>query len=103
MQEIAQQRCFNHILREAAANCPECSRFFCRECVTEHEDRVLCAVCLARESKKVGLKRVRMEKLQHILQLAGGGLTVWIIFYYLGQMLLALPTSFHDGTIWKTG
>jgi hypothetical protein len=43
MQDITQQRCLNHMLREAVARCPECSRFFCRECITEHEDKVLCA------------------------------------------------------------
>ena len=32
--------------REAVARCPECTQFFCRECITEHDDRVLCSACL---------------------------------------------------------
>src|SRR5580658_7631208 len=35
---LLDQRCFNHDLREAVAQCPSCKRFFCRECVTEHAD-----------------------------------------------------------------
>src|SRR2546429_9979935 len=45
---LIHQRCFNHALREAAARCPECGHFYCRECITEHEDRVICANCLAK-------------------------------------------------------
>ena len=43
---LAHQRCFNHATREAVARCPECHHFFCRECITEHDDRVLCTGCL---------------------------------------------------------
>ena len=40
---LLDQRCLNHSLREAAVQCPSCKRFFCRECITEHDDRVLLA------------------------------------------------------------
>jgi hypothetical protein len=30
-------------------------------------------------------------------------LMLWLFFYYLGQGLLAIPTSFHDGTLWESG
>ncbi|MFN7139481.1 MAG: rhomboid family protein, partial [Limisphaerales bacterium] len=46
MQNLTQQHCLNHFTREAAARCPECKQFFCRECITEHDDRVICAGCL---------------------------------------------------------
>ena len=36
MSNLIHQRCSNHPGREAAVRCPECGRFFCRECVTEH-------------------------------------------------------------------
>ena len=32
MNDLLYQRCFNHVLREAVARCPECLRYFCREC-----------------------------------------------------------------------
>jgi hypothetical protein len=26
-----------------------------------------------------------------------------MVFYYLGQVLLGLSSSFHEGTLWQTG
>lgn len=103
MQELVRQRCFNHFKREAAARCPVCLKFFCRECVTEHEDRVLCAACLERESRNISRHGTGVPGLWSALQLASGGLAVWFFFYLLGRLLLKLPTSFHDGTLWKNG
>ena len=50
MSALAHQRCFHHSLREAVARCPECRQFYCRECVTEHDDRMFCAACLRKRS-----------------------------------------------------
>ena len=47
LQDILRhQRCYHHHGREAVVRCPECGRFYCRECVTEHDDRMLCSRCL---------------------------------------------------------
>ena len=43
---LAQQRCRNHLERSAAGRCPTCSFFYCRECITEHAGRLLCAACV---------------------------------------------------------
>src|SRR4051794_20651456 len=43
---ISSARCLNHAGRGAAARCLACGKSFCRECVTEHEGRLTCAVCL---------------------------------------------------------
>src|SRR5438132_254763 len=59
MEILARQRCLNHLNREAVARCPECKRFFCRECVTEHEDRLICAACLKKLAKATARRRVR--------------------------------------------
>lgn len=103
MTELLLKRCHNHPDREAAAVCLECRRTFCRECVTEHEDRVICATCL----KKITLSRekqgIRLGGLLHTARMAAGFLIVWLFFLYLGEFLLSIPTQFHDGTIWKTG
>jgi hypothetical protein len=32
-----------------------------------------------------------------------GLITLYILFYYLGQILLAVPSSFHEGTLWQSG
>jgi hypothetical protein len=28
-------------------------------------------------------------------------LITWVVFYYIGRLLLLIPSSFHEGTIWK--
>ena len=101
MGSLAQQRCFNHSLREAVARCPECTHFYCRECITEHEDRVICAACLKKLAKVPFTKRSGFVAVSRSLQLLAGVVTLVLFFYLLGQSLLLLPSSFHDGTVWK--
>jgi hypothetical protein len=103
MEDLLHQRCFNHLLREAAARCPECRRFFCRECVTEHDDKVLCAACLKRKTDSNTSRLSRFGGVARIFHFLAGGMLLWIVFYYLGQLLLALPSSFHEGTLWEMG
>ena|SRR5438093_12942011 len=100
MASLAYQRCFNHALREAAARCPTCGRFFCRECVTEHEGRVLCALCLKGAQEKPFV--ARMAWVTRALPLAAGVLLAWLFFFWLGLALLSIDSSFHNGSIWKT-
>lgn len=102
MDKISLQRCFNHEHREAAALCPECSRFFCRECVTEHNGRVLCSQCIANQSKTRTLRSNFVSRTAHAALVLLGILTAWYIFFYTGQTLLGLPDTFHDGTFWQT-
>ena len=94
------QRCFHHAAREAVARCPECLRFFCRECITEHEGRVVCAACLAKHARVPLLKRPVFASVRRTVQCALGIFVVWFFFYLVGGALLALPTSFHEGTLW---
>ncbi|MFC1823359.1 rhomboid family protein [Thermodesulfobacteriota bacterium] len=103
MNDTLHQRCRNHQFREAAARCPECGRYFCRECVTEHDDRVLCTSCLKNNLKASPLRSFRFGSVIRILQLLSGTMIVWLFFYYFGQLLLSLPSSFHDGEIWSRG
>ena len=103
MQELRFKRCRNHQQREAVARCPECNRFFCRECVTEHEDRVLCTACLNRLLEVPASPFTGGFKgLVPIMQMLLGGFILWMCFFYLGQALLSLPTAFHEGTLWQT-
>ena len=92
---IAQERCFNHASREAVARCPECGRTFCRECISEHDDRVICAFCLKRLNTKA-VKRSRLILLVRFAQVFVGILLLWSSFYLLGKALLAIPSSFHE-------
>jgi hypothetical protein len=100
MPELVHQRCQHHSLREAVARCPECARFYCRECVTEHEDRVLCASCL-RALLQRPEQTARPSRLWLGAQLACSLVAAWFFFYLIGQVLLSLDSSFHEGTLWR--
>ena len=103
MEDLLHQRCINHLLREAAACCPQCQRYFCRECVTEHEDRVMCATCLNADADAVGSGLSRFSGFRRLMQFLVGTTLLWIFYYYLGQLLLSLPSAFHEGTLWEKG
>ncbi len=102
MNALDRQRCFNHENREAVARCPECTRFFCRECVTEHAGRVLCAQCLNKTGTGPVVNPSLHAGISGILQFLLGGFIMLVFFYYFGQILLSIPDSFHEGTLWQT-
>ncbi len=96
------QRCLHHPDREAVARCPECTRFYCRECIIEHDDRVLCADCLKRLARAAGKRTARFAWAPRFLFCMLGIFMAWLFFYETGNTLLLIPTSFHDGTLWKS-
>jgi hypothetical protein len=100
-QDLASQRCFNHAEREAVARCPGCRHYFCRECVTEHDDRVVCAACLRKNTTVPLLKRRGVLGTFGVVRLVLGLVGAWFFFYLAGERLLTLPASFHEGTLWK--
>ena len=100
---LVHQRCAHHAFREAVARCPECGGYFCRECITEHADRVLCAACLRQSSAPLAVGKGRFTALIKIAQCLSGLLVAWVFFFYFGQLLLSMPASFHEGTVWQTG
>lgn len=106
MTTLASTSCDLHRERPATARCPSCGRFFCSECITEHDGRLQCADCLqdARvagvvepEAKANGARRSLAVLVQGLLGLAVG----WGIFYTLARLLMAIPADFHDGTLWE--
>ncbi len=102
MEAIARTRCANHETREAAARCPRCGRCFCRECVTEHEGEFVCAECLATRRRDAGAGRRLFAAFRPAAGLALGILLAWLFFALAGKLLLAIPASFHEGTLWDT-
>ena len=94
---LLDQRCSNHSLREAAVECPSCKRFFCRECVTEHQGRMICVSCVTILEPTAPHTR---QKTVWILTSAAGLLIAWLIFYYLGQSLARIPSEFH-AEMWR--
>lgn len=101
MTGLTQQRCFNHALREAVALCPECGNCFCRECVVEHDDRLLCSSCLEKLFAPPKKKRRPLAGLARTLQFLFGFFLLWFLFYSVSLVLLSTPSSFHEGTLWE--
>ena len=97
---LAHQRCFHHSLREAVARCPECRQCYCRECITEHDDRVICATCLKKIAAGARTKRVAFAWAWPLVQASVGVVVVWFFFYFLGAALLSIPSSYHEGSVW---
>jgi len=97
---FSDRRCLHHANREAVARCPECREFFCRECITEHDDRIICSACL----KKIVARELRPRRsfaaLLRPAAVFGGVLVAWFFFYLIGHLASALPTSFPAGTHW---
>lgn len=100
MTGLRQQRCLNHAGREAVARCPACGNFFCRECITEHDDRVLCAACLKRQTAPRESRR-RMIPVGRILALFCGVFVAWYYFFLIARMVVSVPPKFHEATLWK--
>lgn len=95
------RRCVRHSTREAAVRCPACGEFFCRECVVEHDGKLLCARCVARTSVARETRRQRLASLRRAGSATAASLALWMLFYAMGALLLKIPADFHDGTIWK--
>jgi late competence protein required for DNA uptake (superfamily II DNA/RNA helicase) len=97
---LRQRRCDNHPNREASARCPECGRFFCRECITEHDDRVVCASCLAKLTTK---KTMDGKSWTWAPKLGLALLAVAIVYFFLlliGNLLVSIPSQFHAHGGW---
>jgi hypothetical protein len=91
------RRCARHVEREAAVRCPECTRFFCRECVVEHAGRLLCVDCLARATAQSGTRRREWKRVRSAATLMAAFGVAWLVFYGIGALLLKFPPAFHEG------
>jgi len=81
--------------------CPACKRNFCRECVTEHDERLLCAECLRSAAPSRPGKPGKAAWAKGTFFLAMGLLFAWLVFYMTGQALIRIPAEFHKGTAWQ--
>ena len=96
-KDLTAKRCFNHHSREAVARCPECMRFFCRECVTEQNQKMICAGCLQKDIIKKKSSFHLGAFIKKSVGVSLGFIFLWCCFYYLGRILIAIPSSFHEG------
>ena len=82
--------------REAVARCPSCRRHYCRECVTEHDHKLLCASCIAALTSSSEVQEQRRWPILPTVQLSASVFVLWVSFYMVGQALLSIPAEFHD-------
>ena len=98
MSSLAQSRCFQHVSREAVARCPSCERFHCRECVTEHDGRMICRSCLdTLLDAEVKVTGGFFSSIRSWLFAGAGYLLAVYVFYKIGEILLRIPSKFHSG------
>jgi hypothetical protein len=62
-----------------------------------------CSECLKKITDEKGRKRYRLLFPVRGLQTAAGLTLLWAIMYYIGRLLILLPSSFHEGTFWGGG
>ena len=92
---LSRQRCFHHPAREAVCLCTGCSQSYCRECVVEHDGRLICATCLQKETSKASVSsRTRIVR-TWAFALAGFA-AAWAFFYMSGTALLAVITVWDN-------
>ena len=97
---IADKRCFNHPDREVAIRCPECGRFYCRECTSEYLDRFLCKTCLDSLDTVIEKQRTSFWRLiKPWVGFISGFFLSWLLFYGLAQIIYTIPAYFHSGII----
>lgn len=92
---LSRQRCTNHLQREAVARCPECKRHFCRECITEYKNRLLCNHCLTKAS---GIKNKRSNLIKAVVYMIccfAGFLIAFGFFYTVAKTIAAIPQPYH--------
>lgn len=109
---IASTTCLVHEERAAAARCPSCRRFFCSECITEHDGKLTCAICLNAESEEVvaAVPKTESGRLSKvfawvrpfpIFQLLIAITLMFALYLLLSRVILSIPNDFHEGTIWE--
>ncbi|MGP8246275.1 MAG: rhomboid family protein [Bryobacteraceae bacterium] len=85
-----QQRCWNHEDREAVCRCPQCGRSYCRECVSEHESRLLCAACLKALAGRPVPRRRSLRRLAPAALALAGIVTAWAVYFAGAEVVMTL-------------
>jgi hypothetical protein len=84
------QHCWNHEAREAACRCPACGRTYCRECVSEHDGRLLCATCLSTITAQRATKAGVFRKLAPPAMMLAAILFAWLAYWAVGESVMGL-------------
>ena len=65
------------------------------------DDRIICAACLRKLTERPVRGRRVLAGALRLSQCLVGVLVLWFFFYQIGEGLLAIPASFHEGTLWQ--
>lgn len=86
------------------ARCTSCGRHYCRECVAEHDNRMICGACLRRgvPAARTG-GRAWFAALGRFAQTLAAIFVAWAVFYSFGRWLLRNTDSMHENTQWQGG
>lgn len=96
-EPLHQQRCKIHPAREAMARCPSCGGDFCRECINDHDGRMLCADCIRQVKAAVETPAdTEQSGLRLAVYCALCVLGVWSLLYFAGRILLLVPMETHE-------
>jgi hypothetical protein len=63
---------------------------------------LLCAACLARSLVAKPGAFSRWSVWFNQLKLVGALAFAWMVFYFLGSLLLRIPPAFHEGSAWSS-
>jgi hypothetical protein len=95
MTAFASKRCFVHSAREAVCLCTICRKSFCRECVIEQEQRLVCAACMSRSTAAKRDSRAKLDAVQGTGSVLLAILLAWVFFYMAGRIFLLAEPSRH--------
>lgn len=62
---------------------------------------MVCASCLRQLAGPARPARRRWRRLVSLTQGLLALFLLWLCFYGVGRALIAIPTSFHEGTLWR--
>jgi hypothetical protein len=99
-ENILQQHCWNHAVRGAVCRCPACRRAFCRECVSEHDSRLLCATCIQASLPVENPANRRVARIWVPSLALASALLAWFLFFSLGQIIMESVTL-ADLSAWR--
>jgi hypothetical protein len=96
---LLDSRCFSHVDREAVAKCGKCNRFYCRECITEIDRKLICSSCQKEDHAAPVEKKRRLFEVPFLLfrGMLGFGI-LWSLFYFMGKLLLLIPADYHNAS-----
>lgn len=101
-EDLSQRRCSVYPDRPAVARCPECRDYFSRECIVEHEGRLICATCIGKLTRAdAAAGKEGWLPAVPAMQVALAGAAVWLLYYALARLLILIPSEFHEGSIWS--